>query len=68
MNSLKLEKELKKVNQEFELLKDRKFQIRRGRGGRIFYKSVMKTVFDYDTQEESGPSEEEFKVGQKRTH
>jgi hypothetical protein len=43
------EKELQKANEEYELLKDRKFQIRRGRGGRIFYKSMIKTVFDYDT-------------------
>ena len=43
------EKELLKLNQEFELLKERQFKVRRGRNNRIFYKSMNKTTFDYDT-------------------
>ena len=66
MARLNHEKELLKLNQEYELLKDRQFKVRRGRNNRIFYKSMTKTTFDYDTQEESGPGEEEQKVGQKR--
>mmetsp|Transcript_12064 Transcript_12064/g.18625 ORF Transcript_12064/g.18625 Transcript_12064/m.18625 type:complete len:118 (+) Transcript_12064:427-780(+) len=43
------EKQLQKYNEEFDQLKQRKFKIRRGRNSRIFYKSMAKTVFDYDT-------------------
>jgi hypothetical protein len=49
------------MNYEFEQLKNRKFMARRGRNGRVFYKSMTKTIFDYES------SDEEEKVGKKRT-
>ena len=32
-------------------MKNRQFQVRRGRNNRIFYKSMAKTVFDYDSDD-----------------
>ena len=49
------------MNQEFEKLKNRKFSARRGRNDRIFYKSMTKTIFDYES------SDEEEKNTKKRT-
>ena len=34
-------------------MKNRKFEVRRGRNNRIFYKSMAKTVFDYDSDDYS---------------
>lgn len=34
-------------------MKNRQFQVRRGRNNRIFYKSMAKTVFDYDSDDYS---------------
>jgi hypothetical protein len=49
------------MNQEFEQLKNRQFCARRGRNDRIFYKSMTKTIFDYES------SDEEEKKPKKRT-
>jgi len=69
------EDKLKKLNREYEQLKSRRFQVRRGRNNRMFCKSMAKTIYDYDTQDESnqGGSAEDLsvfnaKVGQKRSH
>jgi hypothetical protein len=40
------------MNQEFEQLKNRQFQARRGRNDRIFYKAMTKTIFDYESNDE----------------
>lgn len=45
------EQKLKKMNREYEMLKQRRFQVRRGRNNRIFCKSMHKTIFDYETDE-----------------
>ena len=47
------EKRLAKLNKEFEMMKNRKFEVRRGRNNRIFYKSMAKTIFDYDSDDYS---------------
>ncbi len=72
------EKQLQKFNEEFDQLKQRKFKIRRGRNSRIFYKSMAKTVFDYDDSLDEvlapstrSPAQQEAKegtVGRKRTY
>jgi len=58
------EKKLGKLNREFEQLKSRQFRARRGRNNRIFYRSMSKAIFDYDTQDDS---QESPKVGEKRS-
>ena len=48
------EKRLQKLQQEYELLKTRQFEVRRGRNNKIFYKAFAKEIFDYDSDELSG--------------
>lgn len=50
------EKKIKELNRDYNQLKNRGFQVRRGRNNRIFYKSMAKTIFDYDTSEETTKS------------
>mgnify|MGYP007028890598 FL=1 len=38
------------LNREYETLKSRQFRARRGRNNRIFYRSMAKSVFDYDSE------------------
>ena len=45
------EHKLEKVNEEYEQLKGRSFQLRRGRNNRIFYKPMEKTIYDYDSSD-----------------
>lgn len=47
------EQKLMQMNKYYEHLKQRQFQFRRGRNNRIFMKSMMKTIYDYDTDESS---------------
>lgn len=46
------QEKLNRMNQEFEQLKNRQFQARRGRNDRIFYKAMTKTIFDYESNDE----------------
>lgn len=59
-----------KLNKEFEQLKSRKFQIRRGRNNRIFYKSIAKTIYDYMSDEDliEQDAVKAEKLGKKRAH
>lgn len=52
------------MNMEFEKLKNRQFQARRGRNHRVFLKSMTKTIFDYESSDEeqkSNPKKRTYK-------
>lgn len=42
-------KELERIQEQYNQLKNRKFVVRRGRNHQIFYKSHIKTIFDYES-------------------
>lgn len=58
------EDKLNQLNREYENLKNRKFTVRRGRNNRIFCKSFAKTIYDFDTQDESNPGEDIANINQ----
>ena len=60
------ERTLKQMNREYESIKMRRFQVRRGRNSRIFVKSMNKTIFDYDTDGSTQEESKSAKLGYKR--
>ena len=51
-NCIKSKRQLQAIEDQYTSLKKRKMVARRGRCSRVFYKSMMKTIFDYESESE----------------
>ena len=50
-NCIKSKRELEAIQEQYDSLKKRRMVARRGRCHQVFYKPMMKTIFDYESDD-----------------